>query len=223
MRNRIYRKTRKKSSYVSKGTGSKIIHTGKGSIAKKREVRRKPPYDLEKETRKLVNKTNARLDSLRRRYKSGTWASKKLSNRLTQNKIDMWKNGKIKLPKNPTKTQLRAVNKAASQFLASQTSTKKGINAVKRKQIENIKLRRSIEDEEFTEEDAEDFYDMFGDNDFAYFADKIGASKLQEIIYDAIRANDSEESFLDRLELYIELNDLDIREKAIRLYNKYVA
>ena len=64
---------------------------------------------------------------------------------------------------------------------------------------------------------------MFGENDFAYFADKIGASKLQEIIYDAIRANDSEDSFLDRLELYIELNDKDIREKAIRLYNKYVA
>ena len=179
---------------------------------------------LEKETRKLVSKANARLDSLKRRYKSGTWASKKLANRLTSNKMNMWsKQGKIKLGKNPTKAQMIGLNKAISQFLQSQTSTKKGIQEVKRKQIESIRLRRSVEDEEFTEEDAEDFYDMFGDNDFAYFADKIGASKLQEIIYDAIRANDSEESFLDRLELYIELNDLDIREKAIRLYNKYVA
>ena len=179
---------------------------------------------LEKETRKLVSKANARLDSLKRRYKSGTWASKKLANRLTSNKMNMWsKQGKIKLGKNPTKAQMIGLNKAINQFLQSQTSTKKGIQEVKRKQIESIRLRRSVEDEEFTEEDAEDFYDMFGDNDFAYFADKIGASKLQEIIYDAIRANDSEESFLDRLELYIELNDLDIREKAIRLYNKYVA
>ena len=179
---------------------------------------------LEKETRKLVSKANARLDSLQRRYKSGTWASKKLANRLSSNKMNMWsKQGKIKLGKNPTKAQMIGLNKSINQFLQSQTSTKRGIQEVKRKQIESIRLRRSVEDEEFTEEDAEDFYDMFGDNDFAYFADKIGASKLQEIIYDAIRANDSEDNFLDRLELYIELNDLDIREKAIRLYNKYVA
>lgn len=179
---------------------------------------------LEKETRKMINKANARLDSLQRRYKSGTWASKKLANRLSTNKMKMWsKSGKIKLGKNPTKQQLIAVNKAINQFLSSQTSTKKGIQAVKRKQIESIRLRRSIEDEDFTEEDAEDFYDMFGDNDFNYFAEKIGASKLQEIIYDAIKEDDSENDFLSRLELYIELNDLDIREKAIRLYNKYVA
>ena len=180
---------------------------------------------LEKETRKLVNKANSRLDSLQRRYRSGTWATKKLANRLTSNKMNMWtKQGKIKLGKNPTKAQMIGLNKAINQFLQSKTSTKRGIQEVKRKQIESIRLRRSVEDDEFTEEDAEDFYDMFGDNDFVYFADKIGSSKLQEIIYDAIKANDSEDNFLDRLlELYIELNDLDIREKAIRLYNKYVA
>ena len=223
MQGKKYRRTRKRSSYISKGTGSKVVNTGKGSIATKRVSRRRGKVDLEKETRKLVRKANARLDSLQRRYRSGTWASKKLANRLSQNKVDMWKNGKIKVGKNPSKAQLIGLNKAINQFLQSQTSTKRGIQEVKRKQIESIRLRRSVEDEEFTEEDAEDFYDMFGDNDFAYFADKIGASKLQEIIYDAIRANDSEDNFLDRLELYIELNDLDIREKAIRLYNKYVA
>ena len=223
MTGKKYRRTRRKSNYISKGTGTKIINTGEGSIAKIRVARRKPPYDLEKETRKLVNKANARLESLGRRYKSGTWASKKLANRLSQNKVDMWKNRRIKLPKNPTKTQLRAANKAVSQFLASKTSTKKGIQEVRRKQIESIKLRRSVEDDEFTEEDAEDFYDMFGDNDFQYFAEKIGSSKLQEIIYDAIRNDDSEDDFLSSLDLYITLNDLDIREKAIRLYNKYVA
>lgn len=223
MTGKTYRRTRRKSNYISKGTGTKIINTGEGSIARKRVARRKPPYNLEKETRKLVNKANARLDSLQRRYKSGTWASKKLANRLSQNKVDMWKNGRIRLPKNPNKTQLTAVNKAVNQFLRSKTSTKKGIQEVRRKQIESIKLRRSIEDEDFTDEDAEDFYEMFGEDDFQYFADKIGASKLQEIIYDAIREDDSEDDFLSRLELYIKLNDLDIREKAIRLYNKYVA
>ena len=177
---------------------------------------------LEKETRKLVSKANARLDSLQRRYKSGTWASKKLANRLSSNKLNMWtKKGKIKTGKNLTKTQLIGVNKAINQFLNSQTSTKKGISTWKKNQVESIKLNRS-DDPDFTEEDAEDFFEMFGDNDFDFFASKIGASALQEIIYDAMRENDSEDEFVARLSLYIEINDLDIREKAIRLYEKYV-
>ena len=35
-----------------------------------------------KEVKKLSKKANQRLKSLERRYKSGTWASKKLKNRL---------------------------------------------------------------------------------------------------------------------------------------------
>ena len=177
---------------------------------------------LEKETRKLVSKANARLDSLQRRYKSGTWASKRLANRLSSNKFNMWsKKGKIKTGKNLTKAQLIGLNKAINQFLNSQTSTKKGISTWKKNQVESIKLNRS-DDPDFTEEDAEDFFTMFGDNDFDFFASKIGASALQEIIYDAMRENDSEDEFVARLSLYIEINDLDIREKAIRLYEKYV-
>ena len=195
--------------------------------ARKRAITRrlsttKDSQKLERETRKLVSKANARLDSLQRRYKSGTWASKKLANRLSSNKFNMWsKKGKIKTGKNLTKTQLIGLNKAINQFLNSQTSTKKGISAWKKNQVESIKLNRS-DDPDFTEEDAEDFFEMFGDNDFDFFASKIGASALQEIIYDAMRENDSEDEFVARLSLYIEINDLDIREKAIRLYEKYV-
>ena len=222
MQGKKYRRTRKRSSYISKGTGSKIVNTGNGSVAKKRFTGKKPKGDLEKETRKLVSKANARLDSLQRRYKSGTWASKKLANRLSSNKLNMWtKKGKIKTGKNLTKAQLIGLNKAINQFLNSQTSTKKGISTWKKNQVESIKLNRS-DDPDFTEEDAEDFFEMFGDNDFDFFASKIGASTLQEIIYDAMRENDSEDEFVARLSLYIEINDLDIREKAIRLYEKYV-
>ena len=148
----------------------------------------KDSQKLERETRKLVSKANARLDSLQRRYKSGTWASKKLANRLSSNKLNMWtKKGKIKkIGKNLTKAQLIGLNKAINQFLNSQTSTKKGISTWKKNQVESIKLNRS-DDPDFTEEDAEDFFTMFGDNDFDFFASKIGASTLQEIIYDAMR------------------------------------
>ena len=222
------RKKNKKSTYVSKGTGSKIVHTGYGSIAKPRRNRGTPKKDLEKDTRKLVREVNARLNTLERRYKSGTWASKRLKTRLGTSKLRAWsKSGRVRLKSNLSKAQLTAINKALTSFLNSKTSTKRGIEDVKRKQIEKIKERLSLDDEEakeITDEEAEFFYDMFGDDDFNDLSEKIGASALQAAIEDAIEANDTEDMFLQRLEWYggVEMQDLDLREKAIRIYNKYV-
>lgn len=224
MKGKKYKRTRKRSSYISKGTGSKVVNTGNGSIVRKRVSGRKPKVDLEKQTRKLVSKANARLDSLQRRFKSGTWASKKLANRLSQNKIDMWKNGKIKLGKNPTKTQLTGLNKAINQFLKSKTSTKKGIKSVRESTIESLRGTLSTEDKEMSYEDAETFYSMFGDNDFSFVRDFVPASTLQAVIEDAIEESDSENSFIKRLEDYsdVSFNDLDLRDRAKKLYEKYV-
>lgn len=180
---------------------------------------------LEKETRKLVSKANARLDSLQRRYKSGTFASKKLANRLSSNKMKMWsKQGKIKLGKKPNRQQLLAVNKAVNQFLKSQTSTKKGISKTIQKTIESLRSRLSTEDKEMSYEDASKFYEMFGEDNFSNIADKIGASALQAVIEDAIEENDSSSDFIKRIETYagLSMNDLDIRESANVLYEKYV-
>ena len=180
---------------------------------------------LERETRKLVNKANARLDSLQRRYRSGTWATKKLANRLSSNKMKMWsKQGKIKLGKNPNRQQLLAVNKAVNQFLKSQTSTKKGISRIRQKTIESLRGTLSTEDKEMSYEDAEKFYEMFGEDNFSNIADKIGASALQAVIEDAIEENDSSNDFIKRLETYagLSMNDLDLRESANVLFEKYV-
>jgi len=180
---------------------------------------------LEKETRKLVSKANARLDSLQRRYKSGTFASKKLANRLSSNKMKMWsKQGKIKLGKKPNRQQLLAVNKAVNQFLKSQTSTKKGISKTIQKTIESLRSSLSSEDKEMSYEDASKFYEMFGEDNFSNIADKIGASALQAVIEDAIEENDSSSDFIKRIETYagLSMNDLDIRESANVLYEKYV-
>ena len=224
MRNKRYTRARKRSSYISKGTGSRVINTGEGSIAKKRISRGKPKANLEKETRKLVNKANARLDSLQRRYKSGTWASKKLANRLSTNKMKMWSKGKIKMGSNLTKTQMVGLNKAINQFLASATSTKKGIKSAREKTIESLQGTLSTEEKEMSYEDAESFYEMFGDNDFNYIRDYVPASTLQACIEDAIEEGDSENSFIKRLEDYsdVSFNDLDLRDRAKRLYDKYV-
>lgn len=232
MRGKRYKKTRRKTTYISKGTGSKIINTGEGSIAKKRtsrnmQVRKNNRERLEKETRKLVNKTNARLSSLQRHSKKGTWASKTLANRLSGSLIKSWNKstGKVKFNKNMTATQLIAINKALNQFLKSKTSTRKGIEEVKRKQIEKIKSRKELEEDTLiSDEEAESLYNIFGDEDFNRLTDKIPSSALQAAVEEAIEENDTEDDFIKRLTWYssVEMNDLDMRESAIKLYDKYV-
>lgn len=182
--------------------------------------------NLESNTVKLVKQANARLDTLQRRYKKGTWASKRLQNKLATNVIKGWnrKSGKIKIPKNASRTQLRAINKAVVNFLNSKTSTKKGIKEVRVRTIESLKGTLSIDLDEITTEEAETLYNMFGDNDFQDVASKIGSSTLQACIEDAIENNDDENTFIKRLGWYssIEFNDVDIRNSAISIYNKYV-
>lgn len=197
--------------------------------AKKLGTYKKIPYTRERaklmaETRKLVDEANRRLKGLNNAGYRGTWASKKLINRIDTKTLKAWdKTGKIKVNKNLTTTQLKAIQKATQQFLASKTSRIKGIEETKKATINSIKETLSEENRErVTEEDAEFYYDMLGDDDFDYFADKIGASTLWQLIDEAIEMNDTEDSWLNRLGNYITLNDLDIRDRAIRLYNKYV-
>lgn len=232
MASRKYVKARKKSTYVSKGTGSKIISTGSGSKAVNRKAR-KTTYlrggkewtqkSLYKETLKQVRETNARLSSLERRYKTGTWASKKLMNRLDTLSLKAWtKGGKVKISPSMSKTKLAAIHKATSQFLASKTSTKTGIKSVRNKTIESLKESLSLDDKKVSDADAEAMYDMLGNNDFDDIASQIDASELWALIDYTKEKNLSENEFVSLLVKYGMSNDLDMREKAQRLYQRYV-
>ena len=177
-----------------------------------------------KETLKLVKQANAKITKLNQAgYKSGTWASKKLNNRLQTDKYGAWHRGKIKINPNMTETQLLGVRKSINQFLASKTSTPKGITKVKSKTLKSLAQTLSEDDgKKLTSEDAEFYYDMLGEHDFDFFADKIGASTLWICIDEAIEKGDTEDKWIKRLSNYITLNDEDYRERAIRLYDKYV-
>lgn len=197
--------------------------------AKKLGIYKPPKYTKERakllsETRKMVDIANKRLKGLKNAGYKGTWASKKLINRIDTKVLKAWdKTGKIKINKFLNNTQLRAIQKATDQFLKSKTSTIKGIRDVESATIKSIQA--SLSDEKrglVTKEDAEFYYDMFGNDDFNFFADKIGASTLWMLIDEAIENNDSEDDWINRLGRYITLEDLDIRERAIRLYNKYI-
>lgn len=182
-------------------------------------------------TQQKLNEVSKKLQALSKSGYSGTWASRKLLNRLQGGKvgdvIDVTKRGGqitgIKAPKRLTKTEMIAIQKASSQFLVSKTSTKKGIEEVRKATIESLQTTLSTDKKKLTNEEAEALYDMLGDNDFDDFVSKVGASTMWNLIEDAKDAGDNEKSFLARLErMAITLEDVNLREKARRIYEKYV-
>lgn len=187
---------------------------------------------LYKQVQENVMEVNKRLVKLRKSDEYGSWASKKLFNRLDTKNLDVLektrKGGqikKIKLNKNLSNTDLRAIDKATNQFLQSKTSTKKGINIVKRKTIKSIKKTLTLEEgRKVSDEDAEYYYDMLANKDFDWFNEKIGASTMWGLIDDAVENNDSEVDWITRLNNHaITMNDVEVRERALRLYTKYIS
>lgn len=193
-----------------------------------------PPKKVDKkllqETQQMVDKVNKRLRNLERGGNYYSYSSKKLFNRLDTKNLDVLqktRKGKhitsVKLTKQLTNTDLHAVQKASRQFLVSATSTSRGIEKVaeqtKKSMYETLKI---APDSKISKEDVETYYEMLGNSDFDYFNDKIGASAMWSLMEDAKEMDLSENEFISLLNKYITINDEDVRNKAIRLYNKYV-
>lgn len=197
--------------------------------AKKLGIYKVPKYtkersELIKETRKITSQVNKRLKALNTEGYKGTWASKKLINRLKGDKLNAYKKGRVVVPKTATRTDLVAIQKKSRQFLASATSTRSGIEKVKKQTIESLRATFST-DKKLEDVEVETAYEMLSNKDFEYFnnEDRVGASTLWALIEDAIEYNQSEETFLNNLlNIYESSADKDARVRAKRLYDKYV-
>lgn len=155
------------------------------------------------------------------KVKNGSWASKKLFNRL----VDYYdkKTNSIKLPSKINKQELRLINKATSNFLNSLTSTLEGIKQVENNTLDTISnivgKKPNID-----REDIETLYNFWNDEDWNDITQYIPPSDLYIILTESVSRDESNEEFLRRIEMYIDKDSLkgdsDIREKLIRVYNK---
>lgn len=183
-------------------------------------------YDINKAVRnpKTGRYERANKEVKRVSYDNGTWASKKLINRLETSTLDAWSKGRVVIRENMTITQLRAVQKATSQFMVSKTSTLKGIESVKETTKASLKATLSDDDiGSLSDSEVETMYNMLSDKDFSFLSDKVGASTAWALIEDAKEHNDTEQGWINRLNRYaFEINDVDIRNKAVAIYNKYI-
>lgn len=199
----------------------------KKRIVPTKEVKQQQQYEKDyKIALKQVQKVNQRLKSLERGFAKGkgTWSVKLLRDKLDTDKIGAWKNNRLTISKDMTRTQLIAVQKETSRFLIRKTSTKKGVNEVREKTKESLYKTLKLQDDDLTIEDIDDFYTIIGDEDAKPFlkTDVMGASALEVAITDAISYNDTKEDFINRLETFMQIADAETRAKAERLYKKYI-
>lgn len=176
------------------------------------------------ELKKLSKRANQRIVRLEREFGKDTWATKKLRDKLATEPLQTWsKTGRVKVNKSMTITQMKATIKATQQFLNSKTSTKRGIKQVKKTTIKQLAKSLGTDDEDLTNEEAEALYDMLSDDYVTDILKYIPASDFWALIEDAKEAGDSQESFISRISDYIEFgNDVDMRNKLIMIYEKYV-
>ena len=173
----------------------------------------------------LIDKSNQKLKRL---YKAGLdnkYAAKKLNELLkTQSDFRIKKGRIVGSSKNLTISQIRYYHKAMSSFLKSPVSTPMGIEKSRQRSRKALKETLSdISDEEITDQDLDDFYSLVEENDYLYFSEKIDPSELYVLINEAINKNWSENKFVDTLINYSGLNSEEARQRAKRLYEKFVS
>lgn len=189
-------------------------------------------YNLTPEQQKLFNElkklsktANQRILEIERRYGERSWAVKRLAERLeVQNLQALSSSGRIKVSKGYSELQMKAIIKETKKFLASKTSTLRGIKKVSSQLKKNIRKTLARDDLEVDWEDAETIYSMYDDDDINWLQKYIPPSELWILLQDAKESQDTFDDFVARIEKYIEVeNDVMIQLRLKRVYDKFIA
>lgn len=179
---------------------------------------------LEKKVMKSVRLANERIKSINRKYKDTkfTWSINKLKNLIPE----YIKNERIQIPKKIKEIELINIYKSVESFLKSKQSTKKGIKEVQNQTKETFsKNFKEFNEDEVTDEDIDTFYDLFVDPDYLTLCSSLGVdpSDFIYVFEDAKEMNDTLDEFLARIQYYeAYISDEYVRNKAIKLYDKYI-
>ena len=200
------------------------IYKGKKLPVKKYSPKTKKTSDqLYKELIRKTGLANKRLRSIRNEFGTLGWAGIKLKEKTEINLLNAWRSKGIKVNKNMSKEQQKAILKALNNFLESKTSTVKGIKSTMKKTQNSIRQELSNEDIDLSIEESKTLYSFFSDRDFNYITNYIPASDLFVLLEDSKEMGDNFNSFINRIENYITVGeDEDVINKLKGIYEKYV-
>ena len=179
-------------------------------------------------TNYLLERANKKLVNLERANLSGKYASRELIRSLQGNKAvkvgSRKARNRIKVIRSLNIREKKFVNKKLREFVQSDTSTPTGIKRKRAETRDNVLQGLSkLVDRELTKEDLDDFYDLIENEDFQGLADKIGDSEMYVLVDEAKQKNISNPNdFVKLLNKHMTSNTKEVRDKATRLFNKYV-
>lgn len=179
-------------------------------------------------TNYLLERANRRLINLEKANLGGKYASKQLikglqgqkSVRIGSRKL----RNRIKVIKKLNISEKRYIDKRLRQFLTAETSTPTGI---KRKRVETrdnvLQGLSKLVDRELTDQDLDDFYDLIEDEDFQGLADMISDSDIYVLVDEAKQRNIKDPNdFIRLLNKHMTSNTKEVRDKATKLFNKFI-
>lgn len=220
-KDKLYRETLK----LVKEANRRLARLEKGIDLNKGKYNPKTKRFERKDSIQIINKKgkSIRLKNVNRvSYPAGTWASKKL-----MDKVGVYLGGKVEVKRTMSIHELTLLNKAIRNFLNSKTSTIKGIQEVEKQTKQNIiNLITDVDNPEISEEDVETLYSFFEDPDFNDVTKYIPPSDLYIILNNSKEAQNNSKAFLNKIEKYIDKDSLnadsDMKDKLTRIYNKFI-
>lgn len=160
------------------------------------------------------------------KYGSNSWASKKLNDKLSTVKGLKMKSGKLHISSSLKANDLRAINKAVTNFLNSKTSTIEGIQEVSSNIKDNISNLVEDVKPDLTSDELNTLYNFFEDKDFNYITKYIDPSELMILVTETAQEGGNSDDFLRKIENYIYSDSLyqdeDLVNALENIYNKFV-
>lgn len=181
--------------------------------------------DYEK-LKKEVAIANKRIRNIERVYGEDSWAINQLYTKLRDNELvnGINKNGLVRVNKNMSNIQLKAIEKATNEFLASKTSKLGGIKSTIKDVKDSLKAMYGDMGNRLTNKEVNTLYDLVADKNKRVITEQIGASDLWATLVQAkeqkLSMNQFEELINRRSDA--DLRDLDAKEFLEDIYNRYV-
>lgn len=161
-------------------------------------------FDKTKDYEKLkrdVAKANKRIRNIERGYGEKSWAINQLYEKLDSNVIKgINKNGLIRINKNMSDVNLRAIQKATNQFLESKTSTLTGIKGVVKDVKKSLQATYGDIDRPLTNKEVNILYDLVEDKNKRDYTERIGASTIWNTSVIAKDVGMSKDKYIEMIE-----------------------
>lgn len=173
---------------------------------------------------KEVKVANQRIQKLQDRYGENSWAINQLYNKINTDKLNAIssKTGGIKISKNMSDIELKAIQKATEEFLENKkTSTLRGVKSTIRNTKESLKATFGDQAHNMTDKEINYLYNLVEDKNMRDITEQIGASEVWARLIQAKEQNLKSSEFKDLFKEDIDINDKDVKEYLREIYYKY--